>query len=239
MSNDDLYNPRPGNQTWQGDDKNFDLPKTDAMYRFLDTEVNNRSRVVGLSIEPDGVFIYTDSSKWCDDAGAGTFRADSETAAIRDFRERVMRRSDLDAWDEQRNEAAATKAGDVQGMAREPISYEQAVDGLIAIMATANYADSDSAVDWTQPRDARQSELYGEAQKLLERIAGREFVEHLTETAEADMSLARPSGWRDGHADCEKDIENGVGFRDLGERYFTKYGRGYRAAAATIAKVEL
>lgn len=65
----------------------FDVPKTKAMNRFLLKE----PRVVGLSIEPDGVFIYTDSSQWCDDAGSGTFRGDSETHAIKIFYERVQR----------------------------------------------------------------------------------------------------------------------------------------------------
>ena len=64
----------------------FDKPRTKAMQKFLEQE---QGRVVGLSIEPDGVFIYTNSSEWCDDAGSGTFRGDSETAAIRRFRERV------------------------------------------------------------------------------------------------------------------------------------------------------
>jgi glucose/arabinose dehydrogenase len=64
----------------------FDTPRTLSMRRFLDRE---KARIVGLSIEPDGVFIYTDSSRWCDDAGSGTFRGDSETAAIRRFYERI------------------------------------------------------------------------------------------------------------------------------------------------------
>ena len=66
----------------------YDTPKTKAMQKFLLREAPGR--VTGLSIEPDGVFIYTDSSKWCDDAGAGTFREDSETAAIKKFYERVQ-----------------------------------------------------------------------------------------------------------------------------------------------------
>lgn len=64
----------------------FDTPKTKAMRDFL---AANRTRVVGLSIEPDGVFIYTDSSLWCDDAGAGTFRGDTEAKAIRNFYHRI------------------------------------------------------------------------------------------------------------------------------------------------------
>lgn len=67
---------------------NFDTPRTKAMQRFL---VKESARVVGLSIEDDGVFIYTDTSKWCDDAGSGTFRASSETAAISRFYELVQR----------------------------------------------------------------------------------------------------------------------------------------------------
>lgn len=67
----------------------FDTPRTATMRRFLAAE---RERVTGLSIEPpDGVFIYTDSAEWCDDSGSGTFRGDSETDAIRVFRERVRR----------------------------------------------------------------------------------------------------------------------------------------------------
>lgn len=64
----------------------FDSPKTKAMRAFLQREA---ARVVGLSIEGDGVFIYTESARWCDDSGAGTFRGDSETAAIRRFYECV------------------------------------------------------------------------------------------------------------------------------------------------------
>ncbi|TXR49879.1 hypothetical protein [Phyllobacterium endophyticum] len=65
----------------------FDKPKTKAMADFLRKE---QGRVVGLSIEADGVFIYTVSADWCDDAGSGTFRADSETAAIKAFYDRVQ-----------------------------------------------------------------------------------------------------------------------------------------------------
>ena len=68
----------------------FDKPRTIAMATFLDRE-RRSGRVVGLSIEADGVFIYTRSSEWCDDAGSGTFRADSETAAIKRFYQRVRR----------------------------------------------------------------------------------------------------------------------------------------------------
>ena len=65
----------------------FDRPRTKAMLNFLRKE--SPHRVTGLSIEPDGVFIYTNSDYWRDDAGAGTFREDSETLAIKSFYERV------------------------------------------------------------------------------------------------------------------------------------------------------
>ena len=69
----------------------FDKAKTKAMKAFIEKEgPNGTGRVTGLSIEADGVFIYTDSSKWCKDDGSGTFRADSETSAIAHFKSRVM-----------------------------------------------------------------------------------------------------------------------------------------------------
>lgn len=80
---------RPWNYQWQSDPR-FDTPQTETLYRFLETEATNRGRVTGLSIEDDGVFIYTNSSEWCDDAGSGTFRGDSESGAIRRFREQVQ-----------------------------------------------------------------------------------------------------------------------------------------------------
>lgn len=66
----------------------YGTPKTQAFAKFLKREA---WRVVGYSIEEDGVFIYTNSSEWCDDSGAGTFREDSETAAIRKFYQRVQK----------------------------------------------------------------------------------------------------------------------------------------------------
>lgn len=65
----------------------WDKPKTAAMRKFLEKE---KYRIVGMTIEADGVFIYTNSHEWCDDSGAGTFRGDSETAAIKRFYERVQ-----------------------------------------------------------------------------------------------------------------------------------------------------
>lgn len=61
--------------------------KTKALRDFI---AANSVRLKGISIEPDGVFIYTDSSLWCDDAGAGTFRGDTETQAIKRFYSQVQ-----------------------------------------------------------------------------------------------------------------------------------------------------
>jgi hypothetical protein len=70
----------------------FDTPKTAAMRKFIEKEGPNGSgRVIGLSIELDGVFIYTRSADWDDGGGAGTFRGDTETQAIALFRELVQR----------------------------------------------------------------------------------------------------------------------------------------------------
>lgn len=72
--------------------KSFDNPQTAAMKKFLEKEgPTGTGRVVGLSIEGDGVFIYTESAKWDDGGGAGTFRGDTETKAIALFKELVQR----------------------------------------------------------------------------------------------------------------------------------------------------
>ena len=81
---------------------------------------------------------------------------------------------------------------EVQGMARDPIGYAQAIDNLLAVLATSNYADREQPVGWLRPGDAWQHDgLYGDVWNALKRIAGPEFMEHLAETGEADMSLAR------------------------------------------------
>jgi hypothetical protein len=68
----------------------FDRPRTKALRDLIAKEGPlGTDRITGLSIEPDGVFIYTISSVWCDEAGSGTFRGDTETGAVRRFRERV------------------------------------------------------------------------------------------------------------------------------------------------------
>jgi hypothetical protein len=81
--------------TLNGDVKvrDFDTPKTKAMKTFLEREgPNGTGRVIGLSIEgEDGVFIYTESAKWDDGNGAGTFRGDNETQAISWFKQNVQR----------------------------------------------------------------------------------------------------------------------------------------------------
>jgi hypothetical protein len=71
----------------------FDQPRTATLRALIAKEgPTGTGRIVGLSIEgADGVFIYTESAKWCDDSGSGTFRGDSETAACRRFLERVRK----------------------------------------------------------------------------------------------------------------------------------------------------
>lgn len=73
----------------------YDRPRTKAMKAFLEKEgPNGTGRVVGLSIEEDGVFIYTESAKWDDGGGAGTFRGDTETKAIALFKELVQQNTE-------------------------------------------------------------------------------------------------------------------------------------------------
>lgn len=68
----------------------MDIPRTRAMKAFL---VKEAYRVVDMTIEPDGVFIYTKSADWDDGNGSGTFRGDSETQAIKRFYRCVRRNS--------------------------------------------------------------------------------------------------------------------------------------------------
>jgi hypothetical protein len=50
------------------------------------------ARIIDVSIEDeDGVFIYTASAQWDDGNGSGTFRGDTETAAVARFKALVQR----------------------------------------------------------------------------------------------------------------------------------------------------
>ena len=55
--------------------------------------IEGDERIVAFTIEPDGCFIYTNSDEWCDDDGAGTFRGDTVTDAIRDYKSNVRKGS--------------------------------------------------------------------------------------------------------------------------------------------------
>ena len=55
--------------------------------------IEKDSRIIGYTIEPDGCFIYTNSSEWCDDAGSGTFRGDNVTECIRWYKETIQKAS--------------------------------------------------------------------------------------------------------------------------------------------------
>ena len=53
--------------------------------------IEKDERIVAFTIEPDGVFIYTNSNEWCNDDGAGTFRADTVREAIADYKMNVRK----------------------------------------------------------------------------------------------------------------------------------------------------
>lgn len=85
-----VYNPWwPTPAHW----RTYSDPLTAARTKTLRKLLYNDKRIIGFTIEPDGVFIYTDSSMWCDDAGSGTFRGDTEAQAARNFKAWVMSRS--------------------------------------------------------------------------------------------------------------------------------------------------
>ena len=62
--------------------------KTKALQAFIKA---NSHRVTRVTIDSDGVWLFTDNSKWCDDHGSGTFRGDSEAAAMRRFNDRITK----------------------------------------------------------------------------------------------------------------------------------------------------
>lgn len=59
----------------------IEAAKTKTLRRLIEQD----ERIVAFTVEPDGVFIYTNSDEWCDDAGAGTWREDTETAVVKSF----------------------------------------------------------------------------------------------------------------------------------------------------------
>lgn len=70
----------------------YSNPLSDVKTKALRALIENDDRIVGFIIEKDEgrVFIYTDSSKWCDGAGSGTFSGSSESAAVRCFKAEVQ-----------------------------------------------------------------------------------------------------------------------------------------------------
>ena len=52
--------------------------------------VDSDPRVIAISVEEDGVFIYTETSKWDDGNGSGTFRGDNISEAIRWYKANVQ-----------------------------------------------------------------------------------------------------------------------------------------------------
>ncbi len=101
----------------------FDTPRTKTLRDLIEREgPNGTGRIVGLSIEGDGVFIYTNSWEWCDDSGSGTFRGDSETAAVRRFRSEVQR-------------ADASPVAQAEPVDASPVAQAEPVDASPASMA--------------------------------------------------------------------------------------------------------
>lgn len=70
----------------------YSSPLAEVKTKALRTLLEKDDRIIGFSIEKDEgrVFIYTDSSKWCDGAGSGTFSGSSETQAVRCFKAEVQ-----------------------------------------------------------------------------------------------------------------------------------------------------
>lgn len=68
----------------------FSKPKTKALAALIAKD----KRIEGLSIECDGVFIYTNSAEWDDGDGSGTFRGDNETQAIKLYKERITKNAE-------------------------------------------------------------------------------------------------------------------------------------------------
>lgn len=63
--------------------------KLETAPKSLRKLIESDTRIVAFTIEPDGVFIYTNSNQWCDDHGAGTFREDGVRAAIKNYKDNV------------------------------------------------------------------------------------------------------------------------------------------------------
>lgn len=86
----------------------------------------------------------------------------------------------------------ATDLREIEGIFRDPQGYVDTIDSLVAILATANSADSGQAPGWLRPGDANQRDgLYGDIYDALVRVAGQDFVDRLAQTGEAEISLAR------------------------------------------------
>jgi hypothetical protein len=73
----------------------FSAPKSKTLKNLIEKEgPNGTGRIIGLSIEDDGVFIYTNSADWDDGNGSGTFRADTECGAVNRFKSNVTRNTE-------------------------------------------------------------------------------------------------------------------------------------------------
>ena len=62
---------------------------------------------------------------------------------------------------------------------------------LCELLRVANRADTSPFIgqDWQVPHDASSRWLYGDLERALYKVAGREFCEHFSATNEIDESL--------------------------------------------------
>lgn len=64
--------------------------KTKALRNLVEKD----ERIVAFTSEQDGVFIYTNTAEWDDGNGAGTFRGDTETGAVKRYKDNVTKNTE-------------------------------------------------------------------------------------------------------------------------------------------------
>jgi len=89
---------------------------------------------------------------------------------------------DDDAW------AAATRRRRVQ--VASDVAYKADIEMLVLLMERMNAADSEQALLYQRPEDASTRGAYGHLRQALILLAGREFVEVLSQDGEVHIFLA-------------------------------------------------
>ena len=73
----------------------------------------------------------------------------------------------------------------------QPVGYEAAIRSLFALLATANFADSDEKQPWQKSQDSSEHYgLYGHVRAAIISIAGEMIVRHWEQTNELFIELA-------------------------------------------------